>query len=228
MTATAVHAQEARGTITGTVVDSSKGVIPGASVTITNVAMGTSVPVATNEIGWFQAPYLIPGTYRVTVELAGFKKFLREGIEVRVDDRLELELTLEVGVHDRDGHRHGRHAAARDDERVARAGGGCAARRGTADAAWRSVRPHRPRGRRVVHAAPRGSTAPSNRRTSSATRWMARASTEATSRSTACRAPRRRMPERSSRRTCRRRTSSSSSRCRPRRSMPASATPKAA
>ena len=71
-------AQEARGTITGTVRDASKGVIPGASVTITNVAMGTSVPVTTNEVGWFQATYLIPGTYRVAVELSGFKKFLRE------------------------------------------------------------------------------------------------------------------------------------------------------
>jgi len=34
--------------------------------------MGTSVPVTSNEIGWFQAAYLIPGTYRVGVELAGF------------------------------------------------------------------------------------------------------------------------------------------------------------
>jgi hypothetical protein len=92
----AAGAQEARGTITGTVRDSSRGVIPGASVTITNVAMGTSVPVVTNDVGWFQAAYLIPGTYRVAVELAGFKKFVRE-IEVRINDRLELEVPLEIG-----------------------------------------------------------------------------------------------------------------------------------
>jgi hypothetical protein len=90
-------AQESRGTITGTVVDSSKAVVPGATVTITNVARGTDVTVVTNEIGYFQAPYLISGTYRITVELAGFKKLVREGIEVRVDDRLQLELPLEVG-----------------------------------------------------------------------------------------------------------------------------------
>ena len=95
--AVAAGAQEARGTITGTVRDTSKGVIPGASVTITNVAMGTSVPVTSNEIGWFQAAYLIPGTYRVGVELAGFKKFLRE-VEVRVNDRLELDVMLELGA----------------------------------------------------------------------------------------------------------------------------------
>jgi Carboxypeptidase regulatory-like domain len=90
-------AQEARGTITGTVVDGSKAVVPGASVTVTNIAMGTDVAVVTNEQGFFQAPYLIPGTYRISVELTGFKKLVREGLEVRVGDRLALELALEVG-----------------------------------------------------------------------------------------------------------------------------------
>jgi hypothetical protein len=94
--AAAAGAQEARGTIAGTVRDASKGVIPGASVTITNVAMGTTVPVTTNDVGWFQAPYLIPGTYRLEVELSGFKKFGRE-IEVRVNDRLEVDVVLEIG-----------------------------------------------------------------------------------------------------------------------------------
>jgi hypothetical protein len=94
--AAAAGAQEARGTIAGTVRDASKGIIPGAAVTITNVAMGTSVPVTTNEVGWFQAPYLIPGTYRLEVELSGFKKFARE-IEVRINDRLEVDVVLEIG-----------------------------------------------------------------------------------------------------------------------------------
>jgi hypothetical protein len=90
-------AQDARGTITGTVVDASKAVVPGAAVTVTNVAMGTDVSVTTNESGFFQAPYLIPGTYRITVELSGFRKLVREGIEVRVGDRLQIELPLQVG-----------------------------------------------------------------------------------------------------------------------------------
>src|SRR5918993_19701 len=97
VTATAAYAQESRGTITGTVVDASRAVIPGATVTITNVARGTDVTVVTNETGFFQAPYLISGTYRITVELAGFKKLVREGVEVRVDDRLQIELPLELG-----------------------------------------------------------------------------------------------------------------------------------
>ena len=98
LAATAVDAQEARGTITGTVVDSSKGVLPGASVTVTNVAMNTSVTVVTNNEGFYQVSYLIPGAYRITVELTGFKKLVREGIQVSVADRLQLELPLEIGI----------------------------------------------------------------------------------------------------------------------------------
>jgi hypothetical protein len=91
------YAQEARGTITGTVLDASKGVLPGARVTVTNVSMGTEVSVITNGEGFFQTSYLIPGNYRISVELSGFRTLVREGIEVRVGDRLQLELAMEVG-----------------------------------------------------------------------------------------------------------------------------------
>src|SRR5688572_23738970 len=90
-------AQDARGTITGTVVDASKGFVPGASVTVTNIAMGTSMSAVTNQDGFFQIPYLIPGAYKVTVELSGFKKWVRETVDVRVADRLALEVALEIG-----------------------------------------------------------------------------------------------------------------------------------
>ena len=89
-------AQEARGTLTGTVRDPSKSVIPGATVTITNLAMGTAVTVVTNDAGLFQAPYLLPGAYKVETELSGFKTYVRE-VQVRVNDRIELDVTLEVG-----------------------------------------------------------------------------------------------------------------------------------
>jgi hypothetical protein len=90
-------AQEARGTIAGTVKDASGAVTPGATVTITNVAMQTTVTVVANEAGIFQAPFLIPGTYHVTAELSGFKKAARE-VELRIADRLAVDLTLETGV----------------------------------------------------------------------------------------------------------------------------------
>ncbi len=91
-------AQEARGTITGKVFDPSKAVIPGATVRVTNVAMGITQTVETNDAGIYQVPYLLPGTYRVEVEISGFKKNVREGIEVRVNDILQVDITLEVGT----------------------------------------------------------------------------------------------------------------------------------
>jgi hypothetical protein len=89
-------AQEARGTIAGTVLDSSRGVLPGATVTVTNLAMGTEVTVVTNDVGFFQAPYLLPGQYRVTAEMPGFTRLVHDQVELRVGDRLQLEMVLEI------------------------------------------------------------------------------------------------------------------------------------
>jgi Carboxypeptidase regulatory-like domain/TonB dependent receptor-like, beta-barrel len=93
-----VCAQEARGTITGTVRDASKAVVPGATVRITNVAMGTTVSSVTNEGGLFQALYLIPGNYQIVVEVIGFKKYIRDGIVVRVNDTIGIDIDLEIGA----------------------------------------------------------------------------------------------------------------------------------
>jgi hypothetical protein len=90
-------AQDSRGTITGTVRDTTKAVVPGATVTITSEAMGNPITTVTNEEGLFQAPYLIAGTYKVAVELQGFKRYVREGVQVRIADRLDLDIVLEVG-----------------------------------------------------------------------------------------------------------------------------------
>lgn len=69
-------AQETRGRITGRVTDSSKGVIPGASVTVTDATRGTTASATSNAQGLFQVNYLLPGTYTVSVELTGFRKYV--------------------------------------------------------------------------------------------------------------------------------------------------------
>lgn len=89
--------QEARGRILGRVIDSSGAVIPGATVRIENTATGTATNAVSNDQGSYQAPFLIPGPYRISVEKEGFKRYVRDGIELRVDDRLEIDLPLEVG-----------------------------------------------------------------------------------------------------------------------------------
>jgi hypothetical protein len=96
----ATSAQEARGTINGKVVDANKSVLAGAIVKVTNVAMGTTFTLKTNEDGFYQAPYLLPGTYQVTAEATGFKRFVRDGIVLRVNDNIQIDVQLEVGAMD--------------------------------------------------------------------------------------------------------------------------------
>ena len=91
------HGQDFRGGITGRVSDSSAALLPGATVTAVNTATSVSSTTTTNTEGSYTVLYLTPGVYSVVVELAGFKKVVREGIEVRVGDRLTLDFVLEVG-----------------------------------------------------------------------------------------------------------------------------------
>jgi len=90
-------AQDFRGTIAGRVVDGQGGRLPGVTVTATNVATNTASSATTDSVGDYAIPYLTPGEYRLTVELSGFKKAVREGIQVRIGDRLSLDVSLEVG-----------------------------------------------------------------------------------------------------------------------------------
>src|SRR4051812_2861959 len=88
-------AQDFRGGITGRVVDSSGGRMPGVSVTATNVATNVNSTTTTNSEGDYAILFLNPGTYSLAAELSGFKKVLRQNIEVRVGEKLGLDLTLE-------------------------------------------------------------------------------------------------------------------------------------
>ena len=92
-----VFAQESPGSVTGKVRDSNQSIISGASVMLTNVAMGTTVSMTTNESGVYNALYLIPGTYQITVEQTGFKKYVRDGLVLRVNDSIEIDVVLEIG-----------------------------------------------------------------------------------------------------------------------------------
>lgn len=94
----AVHAQDARGAVVGTVTDASGAVIPNAPVQVVHRSMGTTISLTTNDSGLYTANFLIPGPYQVTVEMPGFKKFVRDNIEVRVADRLTVDIRLEVGA----------------------------------------------------------------------------------------------------------------------------------
>src|SRR5687767_2086962 len=89
-------AQVTTGTIVGTVSDSS-GAVPRASVTVREVNKGTSDSYVTDETGGFTAPFLSPGTYAVEVSVPGFRKWVREGVVLQVNQRARVDVTLEVG-----------------------------------------------------------------------------------------------------------------------------------
>jgi carboxypeptidase family protein len=89
-------AQEIRGNINGIVQDKN-GVIPGASVKITNTGTNQTQQLVTNSSGYFEAVLLQPGSYAVRVELQGFKTFSQTGISLAVGQTVNLTVTLEVG-----------------------------------------------------------------------------------------------------------------------------------
>ena len=91
-------AQESRGAITGRVADPQGGVIPNARVAVTNTQTNETRRITTNETGYYEANFLEPSTYSVSVEAGGFKKLTRSGITVNVSARLEINLTLEIGT----------------------------------------------------------------------------------------------------------------------------------
>ena len=93
----ALWSQDSRGTLLGQVTDASGAGVPGAQVKITNTATAVAASAATNENGRYFLPYLVGGTYSVSVEQAGFKKFTREGVQIRIGDTVELNIALQVG-----------------------------------------------------------------------------------------------------------------------------------
>jgi hypothetical protein len=88
----------ANGAIEGTITDTSGGVLPGVTVTVTNIQTGAERTVITNEKGLYRAPLLPLGTYRVTVELQGFKKFEQTDVSLSVGQTAVVNATLAVGT----------------------------------------------------------------------------------------------------------------------------------
>jgi hypothetical protein len=95
--ASAAGAQDFRGAVTGRVTDQSGGMLPGVTVTVTKKDTNVVGNTVTNGAGGYSFLYLTPGAYSVTAELPGFKKVVRDNVEVRLGDRLELDFKLEVG-----------------------------------------------------------------------------------------------------------------------------------
>lgn len=88
--------QAGRSEINGTVFDEGKAVVPGATITVKNEATGLTRTVTTEADGRYVIPTLVPGTYSVTVELAGFQTLTRAGVAVGVGQEMTLNLEMTV------------------------------------------------------------------------------------------------------------------------------------
>src|SRR5437588_9781693 len=92
-----LFAQDPRGSISGRVVDKSDAVLVGAKVQAVNVQTGVTAVATSNETGTFRVPFLVPGTYRLTVEATGFKTYSQPALELRTGDTLDLAIRLDIG-----------------------------------------------------------------------------------------------------------------------------------
>jgi outer membrane receptor protein involved in Fe transport len=92
-----LFAQVAAGEITGTVRDQAGAAVPGATVTVTNVDTNRQRVVASRGDGVYTAPSLAPGSYRLDVELNGFKRVRREGIRLATGEKVRIDFDLAVG-----------------------------------------------------------------------------------------------------------------------------------
>jgi len=82
--------------INGVVLDQSQAVLPGVTVVVTNVGTSAERTVVTGPDGRFIAPTLIPGVYRVSVELPGFQPQVRNNVELSVGQEVTLSFALSV------------------------------------------------------------------------------------------------------------------------------------
>jgi hypothetical protein len=94
-----IHAQVSTvGSISGTVHDPQGAAVPNAEVTVTEESTGATRTVTTNDQGFYSIPSLPVGRYSVSASPTGFKKTVNSGIELHIGDKLNIDLSLEVGA----------------------------------------------------------------------------------------------------------------------------------
>ena len=92
------NAQVTTADLVGTIRDSTRGVVPGVTVALTNEATGVTRSATTGDGGTYIFTSLQPGRYKLTAEIPGFRKVERTGVELQVNQRAQIDLDLEVGL----------------------------------------------------------------------------------------------------------------------------------
>jgi len=94
----AAFAQAGRGSISGTVTDSTGAIVPGSEVVLLNKATGAAQHSVATAAGLYTFISLNPGVYQVTVSHSGFAKAVRDNVNISVDQVTELNIALTVGA----------------------------------------------------------------------------------------------------------------------------------
>jgi hypothetical protein len=92
-----LFAQTDRGTITGTIADPANAVIPGAKITVKSIDTAATYETVTTNTGNYTLPSLPAGSYDLTVEAAGFNRFVQTGINVQVAQTARIDIVMKVG-----------------------------------------------------------------------------------------------------------------------------------
>ncbi len=91
------NGQETRAALSGTVTDPSSASVAGASLVLVNIQTGVETRTESSRMGQYRFLFVNPGTYRLTTEMAGFRKQIREGIVLETGQAATLDVTVQLG-----------------------------------------------------------------------------------------------------------------------------------
>jgi len=94
----ALQAQEFRGSLTGRVTDPAGLGVPNAKIVAVKTDTNTRSDTVSGTDGSYTLPFLAPGPYEVTVAVDGFKKFTRSGVDVGTNQRVTVDIPLQIGA----------------------------------------------------------------------------------------------------------------------------------
>jgi Carboxypeptidase regulatory-like domain len=98
LVAAAASAQEFRGTLSGQILDAGSAAVPGAQVVATDIDTGAKYETRSTAEGQYTLPFLAPGYFRLSASANGFKRYIRDRVRVSANERVRLDMTLEVGA----------------------------------------------------------------------------------------------------------------------------------
>lgn len=90
-------AQDIRATLSGQVTDASGSAVPNAKISVINAGTHIASLVTTNDVGRYAVNFLVPGRYQLEVEAKGFRRFVRDNVQLEVGDKVGIDIRLQVG-----------------------------------------------------------------------------------------------------------------------------------